>query len=250
MEQAVESPRGTLGTVRNATLLLELLSQGAPYQQLTDLAERSGLSLPTVHRLLRSLAAAGLVEQDPDSLRYGLGPELIRLSERYLARLPVFRALSPYLVELRDATRATVLAAVLVRGSTVYIDRVDGHDAGGVFREPMRMRPALETAAGRLLSARGADGVWDEALAASTNGQRPTRADRERWARAPHLVLVEEPLDHAEIAVPVLSPDGGVLAALAAAGSAKRYSKDVLVGELAPQLSRTAAAVSRRLSHG
>jgi IclR family transcriptional regulator, acetate operon repressor len=249
MEHAVESPRGTLGTVRNATLLLELLSQGAPYQQLTDLAERSGLSLPTVHRLLRSLAAAGLVEQDPDSLRYGLGPELIRLSERYLARLPVFRALSPYLVELRDATQATVLAAVLVRGSTVYIDRVDGHDAGGVFREPKRMRPALETAAGRLLSARAADGVWDEALAASTNGQRPTRADRERWARAPHLVLVEEP-DHAEIAVPVLSPDGGVLAALVAAGSAKRYSKDVLVGEVAPQLSRTAAAVSRRLSHG
>ena len=87
--------RGTLGTVRNATLLLALLAEGPAYNQLTDLAERSGMSLPTVHRLLRSLALAGLVEQDPRSSRYSLGPEIVRLSERYLDRLPTLRALSP-----------------------------------------------------------------------------------------------------------------------------------------------------------
>ena len=103
-----QTSRGTLGTVRNATLLLDLLSEGAPLQHLRDLAEKSGYSLPTVHRLLRSLQAAGLVALDPKSLRYGLGPELVRLSERYLMRLPVLRALAPYLVALRDgeATRA------------------------------------------------------------------------------------------------------------------------------------------------
>src|SRR6266511_2037627 len=81
-DSLAQAPRGTLGTVRNAMLLLDLLSEGPPYQQLTDLAERSGLSLPTVHRLLRSLAVSGLVEQDPASLRYGLGPELVRLPQR------------------------------------------------------------------------------------------------------------------------------------------------------------------------
>ena len=81
-----ELPRGTLGTVRNAATLLDLLSDGPAFQQLSDLAERSGLSLPTVHRLLRSLVAAGLVEQDPASSRYSLGSELVRLSERYLDR--------------------------------------------------------------------------------------------------------------------------------------------------------------------
>lgn len=250
MEQGADVARGTLGTVRNATLLLDLLSEGAPYQQLTELAERSELSLPTVHRLLRSLAAAGLVEQDPVSLRYGLGPELVRLAERYLARLPVFRAISPYLVELRNATGATVLAAVLVRGWTVYIDRVDGDDAGGVFREPARMRPAFETAAGRLLSARGRDAGWDDALASAANGARVTADDRRRWAKAPYLVLVEEPHDLAEIAVPVIGTDGAALASLVAAGSAQRFSEDVLVDQVAPQLRRAAAAVSRALSHG
>src|SRR6266511_6438101 len=40
-DRLAQAPRGTLGTVRNATLLLDLLSEGSPYQQLTDLAEQS-----------------------------------------------------------------------------------------------------------------------------------------------------------------------------------------------------------------
>ena len=138
--------RGTLGTVRNATLLLSLLAEGPAYNQLTDLAERSGMSLPTVHRLLRSLALAGLVEQDPRSLRYGLGPEIVRLSERYLDRLPTLRALSPYLRELRDTTKTTILVALLVRTSIIYVDRVDGEEGAGVFRESHRVHQALDTA--------------------------------------------------------------------------------------------------------
>src|SRR2546423_3315277 len=164
-----DDPRGTLGTVRNATLLLSLLAEGPAFNQLTDLAERSGMSLPTVHRLLRSLALAGLVEQDPRSLRYGLGPEIVRLSERYLDRLPTLRALSPYLRELRDTTKTTILVAVLVRTSIIYVDRVDGEEGAGVFRESHRVHQAPDTAAGRLLLARGGP----EARAQAPGGPAP-----------------------------------------------------------------------------
>jgi IclR family acetate operon transcriptional repressor len=247
MSHVDDVPRGTLGTVRNATLLLELLGQGAAFQQLTELAERSGLSLPTVHRLLRSLVAAGLVEQDPDSARYGLGAELVRLAERYLSRLPIFRAVSPYLVELRNTTGATVLAALLVRGQVVYFDRVDGADAGGIFREPSRMHPALETAAGRLLIARSQIDSWEDAVAASRNGSF-TLADRKRWAKASYVVLVDDN-SLAEVAVPILAANGRPTASLVATGSPQRFSEEVLIEEVAPQLARAAAAVARTLSH-
>src|SRR5947208_5455767 len=173
-----EEQRGTLGTVRNATQLLSLLAAGPAYNQLTDLAERSGMSLPTVHRLLRSLALAGLVEQDPRSLRYSLGPEIVRLSERYLDRLPTLRALSPYLRELRDTTKTTILVALLVRRSIIYIDRVDGEEGAGVFRESHRVHEALDTAAGRLLLARG--GPEARAEPVDRRARRSTRARRPR----------------------------------------------------------------------
>ena len=87
------------------------------------------MSVPTVHRLLRSLVLADLVEQDPRSSRYSLGPELVRLSHRYLARLPILGALAPFLSQLRDLVRATIV--VQDGGSAVVtVDRVDGPDAG------------------------------------------------------------------------------------------------------------------------
>src|SRR3990170_879994 len=151
-----DAARGTLGTVRNAVLLLDLLSDGPAYQQLTDLAERSGLSIPTAHRLLRSLVLADIVEQDARTSRYSLGPEVTRLSQRYLGRLPILGALSPYLVSLRDTLQATIHVAVLVRESVVYVDRVDAGD-GGPYRDSHRVIDALSTSAGRLLAARAGD---------------------------------------------------------------------------------------------
>jgi IclR family acetate operon transcriptional repressor len=251
-----EDHRGTLGTVRNATLLLQLLSEGPAYNQLTDLAERSGMSLPTVHRLLRSLALAGLVEQDPRSLRYSLGPELVRLAERYLDRLPVLRALSPYLVELRDSTKATVLVAILVRTSVVYVDRVDGEDEAGIFRETHRVHDALDTAAGRLLLARGDAENWAEALTAAggvggVGRPRPTARDRRLWAKAPYLVVTaDDTRETAEVAVPVVDGRGQARAVLCASGNPKTFSEEVLTTQVAPQLIRAARAAGRAIGDG
>lgn len=160
MNTGESAPRGTLGTVHNAALLLELLSEGPSHHQLTDLAERSGMSLPTLHRLLRSLLAAGLVEQDPRSARYGLGSTLALLAERYRARLPVLAAAGPYLVQLRDTTKGTVVVAIRVRDLVVHVDRVDGEDAGGVFRDASRVGPARDSAAGCVLLAHADDATW------------------------------------------------------------------------------------------
>jgi IclR family transcriptional regulator, acetate operon repressor len=220
----MEPERATLGTVRNAALLLDLLSEGPAYQQLTDLAERSGLSLPTVHRLLRSLVVAGIVEQSPESSRYSLGPELVRLSERYLGRLPVLRALAPYLVELRNTTKATILVALLVQASVIYVDRVDGEDVGSVFRISHRVQDAGETAAGLVLLADG----------------------RERLV----VAQGDDLHDHAEVAVPVLDERGHALAALCATGNAESFPEDLLRQRIGPQLARAAKAAGRGLSKG
>jgi len=240
--------RGTLGTVRNATLLLSLLAEGPAYNQLTDLAERSGMSLPTVHRLLRSLALAGLVEQDSRSARYSLGPEIVRLSERYLDRLPTLRALSPYLRDLRDTTKTTILVALLIRTSIIYVDRVDGEEGAGVFRESHRIHDALDTAAGRLLLARGEPEVWAEALGGRT---RPSNRDRRAWADAPFLLLGpdgERPMT--EVAVPVVDANGRARAALCARGDPGAFPDEVLKCDVAPQLVRAARAAGRALVDG
>jgi IclR family transcriptional regulator, acetate operon repressor len=236
--------RGSLGTLRNAVTLLHLLADGPPYQHLTDLAEQSGLSVPTVHRLLRSLSLAGLVEQDTHSARYGLGPELVRFSHRYLARLPVLAALSPYLPAVRDALGTTVHVALYLRGSVAYVDRVEGDD-GGLYREPHRIALALSTAPGRMLAARADEAGWAQALAHADEAERRT-ADQRRpaWRAADHLALPIPGRGTIEVAVPVVDGSGRTPAALVAA-----VGDDDLVAKAAVELTRATSAAGRMLGH-
>lgn len=248
MTETAES-RGTLGTVRNAVLLLDLLTDGPAYQHLTDLAERSGLSLPTVHRLLRSLVLADLVEQDSRTARYSLGPEVARLSQRYLGRLPILGALSPYLVSLRDTLGATIHVAVLVRESVVYVDRVDAAD-GGPYRDSHRVSDALATASGRLLAARAGNEAWARCLAAWPDPlEDDPEALRRAWAAASRLTSTEVAMGAGgEVAVPVLDAGGITVAALAATVSAVTAAEQV--DRMADHLSRAAVAAGRTLGHG
>lgn len=240
-----EAPRGTLGTVHNAALLLTLLSEGPSHHALTDLAERSGMSLPTLHRLLRSLLAARLVEQDPESSRYGLGPQLPRLAERYLERLPVTSAATPYLVDLRATTGATVTLVTLAGTDAVFADRLDGEDVGGVHRDASRVRPALETAAGRLLLAHADDTVWKDALATTTDG--PDADDREGW-RAAEIVRHIPPAaaSRPELAT-AIHAGSRVAAALGLSGPASQLTDEAIDQLHAPHLLRAAASISRAL---
>lgn len=203
--------KGLLGTLVNAALLLELMSQGPPVQTVTSLAQQSGLSLATTHRLLRSLTQAGLARQSARSHGYGLGPGLVLLAERYLTDLPLRRALSSYLVELRNVTKATIEVSLLVRGYVLAIDRLDGPGAG-VFREASRIRPALESAAGRLLFANADPSAQKEAHVAM-NSSRVSDAALAQW-KGPFVTLVHE--GDLEVAVPVQDRDGTVVAALSA----------------------------------
>ena len=248
MAESQES-RGTLGTVRNAVLLLDLLTDGPAFQQLTDLADRSGLSIPTVHRLLRSLVLADLVEQDPRSSRYSLGPGVARLSQRYLGRLPILGALAPYLVALRDALQATVHVSVLVRDNVVYVDRVDAGD-GGQYRDSHRVAPALATASGRLLAARADDATWDQCLAAHPEALEGDPATlRKEWSGSDFLVSTDAgAVVPGEVAVAVLDTAGRPVAALAA--SLAPGSDEDRVAGIVQHLTRTAAAAGRTLGHG
>lgn len=242
--------RGGLGTVRNAVHLLELLGEGPAYQQLSDLAERSGMSVPTVHRLLRSLVLADLVVQDPRTSRYGLGPELARLSNHYLSRLPLLGALSPYLSQLRDQLERTIHVEILVHGEAVYVDRVDGTERGP-YRDAHRVTPALSCAGGRLLAARaGDDEVWQRSVDRAETHDREAATDeaRARWAVADHLALTpEDPTLPPEVAVPVIDGQGATVAVLAA--NIDDPDDEPVVRSVAGQLGRAARAAGRTLGH-
>ena len=71
-------------SVDRSIRILKALAGGPGRLGVSELSERLELAKGTVHGLLRTLQAHGLVEQHPDSDKYQLGPQLLQLSNRYL----------------------------------------------------------------------------------------------------------------------------------------------------------------------
>ncbi|MGP3755116.1 IclR family transcriptional regulator [Streptomyces sp. IBSNAI001] len=108
--RAVE--QSVMGPVDKAMEVLSaLVETGAPHR-LADLARRTGLTKPTVHRLLRGLAGSGFVEP-AEGGSYRAGPRLLGLAAAALDNGPALRRIRPVLAELR--TRTGLLAHYAVR---------------------------------------------------------------------------------------------------------------------------------------
>ena len=113
------------GTVDKAVRVLEALHRASGPLSLAELSTRVHMPKPTLHRLLASLLAHDLVEQDPES-RYGLGVGLVRLGLGALAVDPFVRVARP---ELERATRSFGETFFLVgarAGKLVVLDKVEG----------------------------------------------------------------------------------------------------------------------------
>ena len=77
--------------------ILEVIAEAGTAVGVTEIAEQCGLPMPTVHRLLQTLAAGGYVHQTPKR-RYALGARLMTLSRYAGGALGVARMLREILI--------------------------------------------------------------------------------------------------------------------------------------------------------
>jgi len=97
--------------------LLERLADAGGSASISELAGRTGLPLPTIHRLIRSLVSGGYVRQLP-SRRYALGPSLIRLGTAAQHLLADWAL--PHLGRVVEQVGESANLAVLDRDGGVY----------------------------------------------------------------------------------------------------------------------------------
>src|SRR5256886_13781997 len=84
-----ERKRGSIQSIDRATAILKALASGPRRLGVSELADRLGLARPTVHGLLQTLHAHGLVEPDRHSGQNQLGPRRCALG--YLELVPQHR---------------------------------------------------------------------------------------------------------------------------------------------------------------
>jgi DNA-binding IclR family transcriptional regulator len=136
---------------RAIRILLAL--QGARRLSLSDLAAQLGLPNSTVHGILQTLAAHGMVEQEPGSLRYMLGPAVLRLSSVYLDNLEFRSRTLKWSEELARRSGLSVRAGVLLLGEVIIVHHEPRPDGSRQMPEVGFVMPAHASALGKALLA-------------------------------------------------------------------------------------------------
>lgn len=146
-------------SIDRALMMLELIADSGGSLRLADLEAATGLPLPTVHRLAKSLAHNGYLRQNA-SRAYALGPRLIRLGEISARGLGSWAM--PHLNRAVAEIGETANLAVLEGDEVLYVAQVPSPHSMRMFTEVGRRVSAHCTGVGKaLLSQLDDDSVLD-----------------------------------------------------------------------------------------
>jgi IclR family acetate operon transcriptional repressor len=147
---ASKTRSGGVQSIERAFGLLEAMADEGGMMGLSQLATVSGLPLPTIHRLVRTLVDLGYLRQEP-SRQYVLGPRLIRLGESSSHMLSIWAR--PHLTKLVDELGESANLAMLDGDQIVYVAQVQSRHSMRMFTEVGRRVLPHCTAVGKAILA-------------------------------------------------------------------------------------------------
>src|SRR5688572_33204474 len=141
---------GTQSIEHALTLIREMAGHNRTGSRLLDLANRTGLQRPTVHRMLKCLTLESMVQQDPESHRYYLGPMVFELGLTAAPRFNLREVCHPALTRIAEATGDTVFLTHRSGLDSVCLDRREGTFPNKTFTLEIGMRRPLGVGTGSL----------------------------------------------------------------------------------------------------
>jgi DNA-binding IclR family transcriptional regulator len=118
--------QGTKSFSRNIEIL-QLIADAPRPPTLTNILDASGLTRPTLYRVLAALEAELLIVIRPEK-RYSLGPRLISLARNALANNDIRQIAREDLERLGDETGETVHLAIPSGNQMVIIDKIESRE--------------------------------------------------------------------------------------------------------------------------
>ncbi|NJQ03865.1 IclR family transcriptional regulator [Streptomyces zingiberis] len=243
---------GGVQSLERAFDLLERMADAGGSVGLSELSGSSGLPLPTIHRLMRTLVACGYVRQQPNR-RYALGPRLIRLGESSARLLGTWAR--PHLARLVEGTGETANMALLDGDEVVYVAQVPSRHSMRMFTEVGRRVLPHSTGVGKALLAHLPD---EDVRALLTRTGMPAATEKTITRPDAFLAALREVRESGfavddneqELGVRCLAvavPHSPTAAAISVSGPAGRLTEDA-TARIAPLLHQVAADLSETLN--
>ncbi len=222
---AAASELAPLGAMGKAFTLLEHVARSPEPVTLSELVRLSGLTKPTAHRIVTTLADQGFIERDPVRRAYVEGPRLVRLALDALASSAPRNLRHAVLRSVSETAGETCNFGVLAGSEVIYLDRVEAKWPLGLRLEAGSRVPAHCTAIGKLLLALLPEEERARTLAVMPLARYTSRSITDAVRLEAHLASIREAgvgTDEQEfidgvvcVSVPVVTGGGKVIGAIA-----------------------------------
>jgi DNA-binding IclR family transcriptional regulator len=246
-----------INSLARGAKILRLLGDADAPVGVTEVAERLKVDPSTAYRLLVTLEAGGLVQQDLDSKKYSIGYGILEIAFALLRRLSVVTLADPYLRSIAALTGESTHVAVLDGPRAVFVGRQSG---AGILRVETTIgssEPAYCTAVGKALLADSIEPDLRQLFAEPMMRYTPQTittieglvVELERIRRNGYAYDDEEL--HAGVrcvAAPIRDHRGRIVAAFGLSMPATRLTREDLPG-LVGHITRAAENVSSQLGH-
>ncbi len=251
----IKAKRGRIQSVDRAARILKVLASGPRRLGVSEIADRLGMTRPTVHGLLQTLQAHGFVEQDRDSDKYQLGAGLLQLGASYLDLNELRGRSIVHAERLASKTGCAVRVGVMHGGSVVVVHHVFRPDTTLQILEVGAQLPAHASALGKAIVAYLPESVADDLLAgelprltARTLTLKQLRAELEA-ARGDSFARErdEAVLGESSIAAPIFDHAGHAVGAIGVVGDTERLLPRGPAKGLTAAVTEAARGVSREL---
>ena len=202
---------------------------------ISEVARRVGVAKSTAHRLLTTLCARGMAEQNPETGRYRLGMRLFALGQLAASRSRMHRLALPLLAELKQRTGDTIHLAIPDGVDMLYVERLETVREMPLMSAVPRRIPCHATSSGkavaafdeRLATARVTAGLTKE-TASTLVSPGQYRADLVATRRRGYAVSVDETVvGLTSVAAPVFDHAGKACAAISIVGPTSRILGNV-----------------------
>jgi IclR family KDG regulon transcriptional repressor len=221
---------------------------------LTEIAQRTGLTLPTAHRMIKALQAEKFLVHDKISGHYGLGPAILDLARVLLQRSDQDELVStviPHLERMRTITGETVGLHIPMGDLRLCIAEL-------VSRNPIRTAtgvgrtfPLPAGASGQILTAWSQERLElvERQIGASEERRAKLHKDLVKVRRNRYAISEGETIPGATaLALPLFGPNNDVRAEVNVTGPASRWTRKEMMVHLAA-LTEEVDYVSEQLGY-
>lgn len=105
--------------------IIEAFTLDSSELTLTEISEKTSLSLATIHRFIQTMLARGYIEQDPISNKYKLSKQFVRLGGIVVSCIDLVQTAIPYLQELSNKTSQNCNLSVYDQGKVLCLINIE-----------------------------------------------------------------------------------------------------------------------------